>query len=92
MTTPAIDQIRYLKSNFYKLRDLGLLLLELGAEVAPFVREAVQVASPFFAFLMEDIPAGVVLIGGRVSQFDIPGFDLIFELGNVFFRCGNLFF
>jgi len=47
MTTPTIDQIRYLKSNFCKLGDLGLLLLELGAEVAPFVGEAVEVASPF---------------------------------------------
>ena len=54
--------------------------------------ESIKVASPFFAFLMKGIPAGVVLIGGRVGQFDVTGFDLFFELRNLFFSCGHLFF
>lgn len=54
--------------------------------------ETIEVMAPLVAFLMEGIPAGVVLVGGRVSEFHVPNFDLFFELGNVFFRCGDLFF
>ena len=34
----------------WKLRDLGLLFFELGAEVALFVGETIEVLSPFFSF------------------------------------------
>jgi hypothetical protein len=55
------------------------LFFELGAEVAPFVGEAVEVAGPFLSFLMEGVPAGVVLIGSGVGKFDISSFDLEFK-------------
>ena len=80
------------KQKCGELGNLGLLFFELGAEIAPFVREAVQVVSPLFAFVVEGIPAGVVLISGRVGEFHVSSFDLFFELTDFFFQGGNLLF
>ena len=69
-----------------------MLFFELGAEVGPFVGETIKVASPLFAFVVEGIPAGVVLVGGRVGEFHVPSFNLFFELTNFFFQGGDLLF
>ena len=40
---------------------------------------------------MERVPAGIILVGGWVSQFNISGSNLFFELGDIFFHFGDLF-
>ena len=73
------------------LRNLGFLGIEIRAEVAPFVCQAIQFPCPLFAFLMESIPTGVILVDGRVGKFHIPAFYFGFELGDVLFKSGDLF-
>ena len=63
------------------LRNLGFLGVEFGTEVAPFVGEAVKLTTPLVAFLMERIPAGVVLVGSRIGQFGVVDFDAFCESG-----------
>ena len=64
----------------------------MGGEVAPFVGETVEVAGPFFSFLVEGVPAGVILVGLWGGEFHIADFNLFFESGDFLFRSGDLLF
>lgn len=47
--------------------DLRFFGFEFGAEVGPFMGEAVEVMAILVPFLVEGIQARVVLVGGRIG-------------------------